>query len=517
LHGIKRDREPCTRKATILLKDFAPTCKIHKGQQNRGGTCQALETCGKPCGRLCLYAPPLLELCSKHVNGTPTLPTYILRLPAELRLAIFRYHFPREIENNYVRRTCHKRGLCAILSVSRLINEEASSILYQETLFIANVSSCGVSVCGRHWVYEHHKPVNEAIPIIVRRIRNLELMVSNEVPRLWGSIGDIGLLVSDNINREEYKLYRVRNNIGKLVALLQPPNVGNDIETSLHKLVVRPNIIESEASPLIIHTQWNAPDIIPAVIFALGPLRVLRNLRSCTMMSIEVEYQELEESFPGFDTHIYLDFQRRLQSELTMTTDAERSFFTKQTHSAFLKLENDMRRIEHFDRLLRTHKIPPDGLSNDYRNTWKDTVFRGIDRVLHYARFLRDNGEGEQMPFIRKALQQRYLNYQETQHHYMSFIANAIMDLSDDPDEVTAMKSRLPSSFKNGVALKNDRYDMWPELDINFALPFHDQDGGTVEEWEDWERYYFKCGEVVKFRLKTPQTMRKMASRRHLA
>jgi hypothetical protein len=87
------------------------------------------------------------------------------------------------------------------------------------------------------------------------------------------------------------------------------------------------------------------------------------------------------------------------------------------------------------------------------------------------------------------------------------------MDLSDDPDEVTTMKSRLPPSFKDDINLKHDHYAMWPELDISFALPFHDQDDGTVEEWEDWERYYFKCGEVVKFRLKTPQAMRQMASR----
>jgi hypothetical protein len=73
----------------------------------------------------------------------------------------------------------------------------------------------------------------------------------------------------------------------------------------------------------------NGAEVISAVIFVLSPLKILRNLKSCTFKSIKVDDKEFEECISEPNNHIYLNFQQRLQSDLILTMNTERSFITK--------------------------------------------------------------------------------------------------------------------------------------------------------------------------------------------
>ena len=73
---------------------YLPTCYSHREQQSFAGRCQYIDRVhGNRCGRLFRWTKPYFELCGEHV-GHPDTPCYILKLPLELRLEIFRYLMP---------------------------------------------------------------------------------------------------------------------------------------------------------------------------------------------------------------------------------------------------------------------------------------------------------------------------------------------------------------------------------------------------------------------------------------
>jgi hypothetical protein len=84
------------------------------------GRCQAVEECGQLYNRLAKHYPPY-HLCIKHDEGSDTLPCYIMGLPTELRLMIFRYIFPEVVPSQTYRSVSAE-----ILKTNRQIYQEAS-------------------------------------------------------------------------------------------------------------------------------------------------------------------------------------------------------------------------------------------------------------------------------------------------------------------------------------------------------------------------------------------------------
>jgi hypothetical protein len=161
----------CIAKATEFREGLLPVCTKHVHERIKMGACQAVETCGKLCLRLSRADPPF-HLCSLHAKGTDTLPCYILKIPVELRLMIFRDVLPSNVEalkpTEIVRD--RKRGQSrweikatrihsyrintSVLKLNRQLCAEACSVLYGETLFHIKVGITYVAFMGMIWHYE---------------------------------------------------------------------------------------------------------------------------------------------------------------------------------------------------------------------------------------------------------------------------------------------------------------------------------------------------------------------------
>ena len=139
-------KKKCPFCATIISEGHLSVCKKHGSQRKRAGRCQAVEGCGQQCDRFAEYAEPY-HLCEKHQKGTGSLPCHIMRLVVELRLMIFGYLFPKVIPAK------RPSGVSsAVLMVNRQVNLEASSVLYGEAQFEAEIDAQWMYIQGKTWL-----------------------------------------------------------------------------------------------------------------------------------------------------------------------------------------------------------------------------------------------------------------------------------------------------------------------------------------------------------------------------
>ncbi|CAI6337803.1 unnamed protein product [Periconia digitata] len=73
---------------------YLPTCHTHKDQKKYAGRCKFTQPGGEKCRVLFEWTPPQFELCADHQGQSDT-PCYLMSLPLELRLEIFRYLLPK--------------------------------------------------------------------------------------------------------------------------------------------------------------------------------------------------------------------------------------------------------------------------------------------------------------------------------------------------------------------------------------------------------------------------------------
>jgi hypothetical protein len=266
----------------------------------RAGTCQAIEARGQPCHRFAeYYAPCTYSLCftyclcvqinpkitqfscslaghwhscstsfaqhsadhlrKKHANGTDTLPCHLAALPAELRLMVYREIFPKVINSSI-----DVRG--AILKVDRQTNADASSVLYGESTFHAQVSPDGILLQGKSRQRPAHFMSRERVQGGVlrqerlKRIQNLELEVVFGARR-WYSVP----------STEEYNLYLVRDSVRKLVELFANgpvSTISGSSRYSLKRLTVKPFVGDTY--------HWASNEVLAALFLVLEPFHHLK-------------------------------------------------------------------------------------------------------------------------------------------------------------------------------------------------------------------------------------------------
>jgi hypothetical protein len=272
-YSLTYAKTACKYKAKIATPGYLPVCQTHRPTPRkealRAGKCQATELCGHVCNRLSHHAPPF-HLCTKHQNGSSTLPCHLMELPTELRLMIFRYLFPDVIPAEKLR--AQGQGVkVAILKVSRQIYQEASSILYGESIFRAVIRPTGIDIQGRTWdrtpTVRNKEDDYSADNLLgrhgTRSIQNLELEIElglkSTCPRGIGNRG---------ITQEDYQLFAMRDAIRKMSNLLRvpPTSVSSSV---LKRLTIKPTIH-------LFGYGWNSEQAIIALFSVLEPLQRLQ-------------------------------------------------------------------------------------------------------------------------------------------------------------------------------------------------------------------------------------------------
>lgn len=184
-NGTRNDGTPCPiRPRPESNFNYLPTCGRHKNQVIEAARCEAIETCGKACYRLSAADPPF-NLCLKHCGGTSTLPSYLMKLPAEIRMMIFEYVFPATIPARRYHESISWRsyGLnLAILKMNKKICHEGLDVLYGKTEFGVVITHDEITMMGKTW---KRPGVGGSIPSwtqvhpprVVQRIKKVNLQV----------------------------------------------------------------------------------------------------------------------------------------------------------------------------------------------------------------------------------------------------------------------------------------------------------------------------------------------------
>ncbi|OCL14460.1 hypothetical protein AOQ84DRAFT_331024, partial [Glonium stellatum] len=196
---------------------YLPTCHSHRDQQSFAGRCQYIDRAhGRRCGRLFRWTKPYFELCEKHV-GHPDTPCYILKLPLELRLEIFRYLMPHGPIGSSTSHAHQPRSTYA----------SYIDLLYGVTPFTIDIRRDGTFMCGRRLLEPKTDMGHSANPspggdgvsgkflqtfdFSAVKNYNVEILVENKAqPPRAGPIPRPSLHMQDSWN-EEVEIYDIRD------------------------------------------------------------------------------------------------------------------------------------------------------------------------------------------------------------------------------------------------------------------------------------------------------------------
>lgn len=156
-------------------------------------------------------------------------PTSFLSLPTELRLQVYKHLLPTKkipaFEKPTSLRLNGKRCHLAILSVCRLINEEASDLLYGSVPYVFKVSGRSFQACcGRTWHTKNHEIVSDTSRAsIFRFVRQVEVVVHGDYINRWKDVHRTAR--RKNITKiefdEMFQAYDTRQTVVELISRLQ--------------------------------------------------------------------------------------------------------------------------------------------------------------------------------------------------------------------------------------------------------------------------------------------------------
>jgi hypothetical protein len=506
----------CKYKAKITTPGYLPVCQTHRPrpwkEALRAGKCQATELCGHVCNRLSHYAPPF-HLCTKHQNGSSTLPCHLMELPTELRLMIFRYLFPDVIPAEKLR--AQGQGVkVAILKVSRQIYQEASSILYGESIFRAVIRPTGINIQGRTWdrtpTVRDKEDDYSADNLLGRHstssIQNLELEIElglkSTCPRGIGNRG---------ITQEDYQLFAMRDAIRKMSNLLRVPPTSVS-PSVLKRLTIKPTIH-------LFGYGWNSEQAIIALFSVLEPLQRLQvqnpRLEAPTPSrhpwynSIRASDKQIITNMPTKKAYVKLEKQwlKALKEAWASSSRLEPSF----------AVQESFRKIEVFTQLIHVQGATT-------VREWTSTVFQHLERPLHLARIAYENDDMEKMEKIQEAIKLRWVNANREQQRAKQAVADSInnmfnredaMDDMDDDDDAPTPRELYPDAFDfENVELLKEPYSSgqahyWIDLSTKDPAPPRDDPGVTVQ-FSALRLRIQKDGKEW-MRLKTPAIVRQLA------
>ncbi|KAF2132721.1 hypothetical protein P153DRAFT_393684 [Dothidotthia symphoricarpi CBS 119687] len=495
---ITRAKRLCSRRAKFTSLEHLPACGIHQFYVGRAGQCQATEECGQLCNRLTPYNAPY-HLCDSHI-GTTTLPSYLMRLPTELRLMTFRYLFPEVID---VSTEGTKRVRSAILKVNRQIHEEASSVLYGELQFKATVSSTYIHFLGKYWFRHMHTLAKQFCQAGARRILNLDIEISfSNASRAPRGIEMFG------ISREEQELYELRDSVRKLVGILKPSSTSSTNLPTLKRLEV--------SSDFQTRYRWKSDELIAALFFVLGPFRDLGKVETpvLTLPSTKVLspytpfYHESRRAIADArQSETYRQLKKKWSRSMKCTSPANGN-----VQSNAIVLQKAFQKIEDFFQLLQG---PDSG-----REVWTSTVFQYFECPLHLARVAYENGDIESINKIQDAISIRWINAHRRQQRSLQTVANCISSMFDSCDtggeneEDQDKKPSLPELHPDAFVFEDvepltpidDSSYRWPELSAEDTAPKRSDRGVVVKD--DGFRLCIRKGGKEWVRLKTPRMVR---------
>lgn len=336
----------CSRRAYIFDEGFLPVCRSHQwyGSSGKAGRCQAIAECGHLCNRLAPHAPPY-HFCDKHQKGSESLPCFIIRLPTELRLMIFRCLLPDVIT---AERSHANRAHTAVLFVSRQFYEEATMLIYSELKFEAIIWPTYIQLFGKRWdrvstVYDCKEPSKSLCPAGARRIRHLDVQVNFfwTQSRVKG-VGGAG------VTHEEYELYQMRDTVRKLVDILSPSPYNSD-QVALKRLSVTP-------APSC-RQRWRSDEASAAIFFVIEPFLGLAPIQNVVLQPPPrpTLYTWRERNFVSHiaDLHKDDDYRQcRKQWISAMKKKSSRPESTLQVSDTTAALEAAFKKIEDFAQLI---------------------------------------------------------------------------------------------------------------------------------------------------------------------
>lgn len=460
-------KKPCRNNANVTRPGYLPVCGRHKFSQQYlpAGKCQAIEDCGQLCNRLALLSAPY-NLCTKHQDGSDSLPCHFMRLPTELRLMIFRYLIPKDIYHG-------REVQSAILYVSRQVHQEVSSVLYGESHFEASIDEEGIYLLNKSWnrtpigtSKTHNYSVGAALRQDgARLIQNLSLTI-----RFGSTIsrkGPKGIGVQ-GITKEEYHLYIMRDNARKFVELITLPSDSQSGLNALKRFNVKVTIWKD--------FPWSPKEAVNALFLVTEPLQSLRGIhRPDLEIRQNQHYTQIAVRMEA--VHSYQSHREKLLESLQAPATAPGPEINTVADNLFEKIQIVYQFVQDLDA------------SGNMGKSWISTIFHGIERPLHLARVAYEIGDISALEKIREAIKVRWVNAQREQHQSLQLVADSINGMfvdSDDESDSEKPRDMFPDVFdfniQDPIPQKRKPDNIWQELEWKDKAPQIGEDGVRVRE-----------------------------------
>ncbi|KAH9868162.1 hypothetical protein J1614_007234 [Plenodomus biglobosus] len=446
---------------------FLPTCSAHRDQQTLAGWCQFTLANGERCGRLFGWTPPYFELCHQH-QGHPDTPTYLLKLPLELRHEIYRYLLPtRPIGSSTSPLHAGDVDLGAVhgphvnpmasmsldqmmatpcspplfenlfplpfldlILVNRQICEEAQDLLFSIATFIIDVRKDGAFMCGRRLLEpqradgsSHLKP--DVSAIMKRRFLktfNWSAVKNYRVDILLENWGNAKSTQWPQDWDEEVEIYDIRDYVSVVVSGILAKS------RNLCKLTVR---------LCLAAFQWSHTQTLANTKLVVGPFERLRNVRQPCLAGV----------YQGVPQHNMM-LQVRRTSQPTWATAELYSVPTLPTSSNVLVRSMPCfdayaaawsRRISSTSPSPLTQKAPIKDMFTSFKDFYTklveflphSTQRRGRQAFLHRARVARELEDLVSFRLLRNELIQlwyMHLEYDELKKERMNERLGKMLD-----------------------------------------------------------------------------------------
>jgi hypothetical protein len=385
-----------------------------------------------------------------------------MQLPTELRFMIFRYLFP-EVVSAY-----KSHGVkVAVLKTNRQLYQEASSVLYGESLFKAFIHIDCIGIQGRQWYREpraRNVQDNSSANNVIGRngtilIQNLEVEIQLGIKgRCPKGIGYRG------ISQENHELFVLRDGARKMSNLVRVDSTSQGT-SALKRLTVKPTIYAGY--------RWKSDEAIIALFSVLEPFQKL-----------QVAYPRLEgpitQDWRNFTSGQQLAanmqarkaYGRLEQQWLRALTDATG---TSSRLEPSTTVQEGFRKIEAFAQLIHTQAAVT-------TRSWTSTVFQNLERPLHLARVAYENDDGDMIQSIHEAIKLRWINSHRVQQSSLQAVADSINNMFERDDDLAETEDEEGDS--DGAPTPRELYPDAFEFDDIKPLkePFF---SGQIHQWTE--------------------------------
>jgi hypothetical protein len=404
----------------------------------------------------------------------------------------------------------------AILKTNRQLSQEASAVLYDESIFKVSINARRIEFRGSAWDYvpfSKNKANKYSVEALLgsgaNYIRHLEIDVTigNQLRR--------SRTISRGITWEDHELYLARDNVRKFTKVLGFGSNGIRL-SPLKRLTVQPII------NLDFH--WGHHEATVAQFLTIEPLQMIRS------ETVSIKTPSVVQRWGGGNnaggqfaaqmqaTKSYSPLLDNWLNAIKISPDMD---FTGGTHEPSGHVQRAHRKIENFAQLFEIQHMSSTKI-------WASTLFTHLERPLHLARLAYENDDGDMMDKIRKAVMVRWVNGVRQQQESLRAMAESINDMfetdgedgddgdGEDEDGAPTPRELYPDAFEfeDTEPLKDPdashQAGQWSELDADDPAPKLGRVGVTVKKDSNPLRIRI-CKDVEEWsRLKTPAMVRQL-------